>query len=171
MSYTYRMAVDKAYARTYVKRVTRSRSPYLHIVAIAMTLAGLLGPSAFFAIEDSAFLPIFLRSMAYTFLPVGLVVAVLVTLLRARQIQRIVAAARGGASVTLSEEGISTAMEDSQSRAEWSAYDHALRYGDGLMLMRMKNLPMLWLPDSSLVNGSPEEVASFVAKSLRLNVV
>ena len=62
-------------------------------------------------------------------------------------------------------------MEDSQSHAEWSAYDHALRYVDGLMLMRMKNLPMLWLPDSSLVNGSPEEVASFVAKRLRLNVV
>ena len=165
------MAVDKPYARTFVKRFTQARSPYLRIGAIAIALLGLIVPSVFFAIEDPAFLLTFLRSMAYALLPFWLVVAALVTLLRARQIQRIVSAAKGGASVTLSEVGISTSTDNSESHAEWSAYDHALRYDDGVMLMRMKNLPMLWLPDSSLVDGSPEEVTSFVAKRLRLNVV
>jgi len=105
-------------------------------------------------------------------LPAGMLLAVLVPLLRARQVKRIVAAMRGGASVTLSEEGISTTSASRQSRADWSAYDHVLRYDDGLMLMHMKNLPILWLPDCSLVDASPGDVTSLITRKLPLkNVV
>ena len=171
MSCTYRMVVDEAYARTFLKRFTQSRSPYLRIGAIAFGLLSLLGTWLFFAIEDPAGLPIISRTIAYTLLPMVVVVAVIVPLIRARQIKRIVAAAKGGASVTLSENGISTIMESSQTHAQWSAYDHALRYKDGLMLMHMKKLPILWLPDSSLIDASPEEVRSLVTKMLPSRVV
>jgi hypothetical protein len=165
------MVVNEAYARTFLKRFTQSRSPYLNIGATAFGLLSLIGTWLFFAIEDPATIPMISRTMAYTVLPMAVILAALVPLIRARQIKRIVAAAKGGASVTLSEDGISTIMESSQSHEQWSAYDHALRYKDGVMLMHMKKLPSLWLPDSSLIDASPEEVTSLVTKMLPLRVV
>jgi hypothetical protein len=169
MSFMYSMAVDDAYARTFLKRFTQSRFRYHRLVFIAVSLLSLLGSLAFFAVVDPGLLPSLLRTMAVMLLPAVMILAILAPLLRARQVKRIVAAASGGASVTLSDEGISTTSASSQSRTQWSAYDHALRYDDGLMLMRMKNLPILWLPDRSLVDASPDEVTSFVAKILPLS--
>ena len=172
MSFTYSMSVDEAYARTFLKRFRQSRFRYLHTVTIVVCLLSLIGPLTFFALKDPATFHSLLRRMAIMMLPAGMLLAVLVPLLRARQVKRIVAAMRGGASVTLSEEGISTTSASRQSRADWSAYDHVLRYDDGLMLMHMKNLPILWLPDCSLVDASPEDVTSLITRKLPLkNVV
>jgi hypothetical protein len=171
MSFTYRMEIDEAYARTFLKRFTQLRFRHIRIVAIAICLFSLGGSLAFFALQDPAVLPMLLRTMAFTLLPAVLILALLVPLLRSRQVKRIVAAAKGGVSVTLSEVGISSTSANSESRTDWSAYDHVLRYDDGLMFMRMKNLPTLWLPDHSLVDASPEAVTSFVGKRLPLKHV
>lgn len=164
MSFTYRIAVDEAYARTFLKRSAHARSPYLHIGAIAFSLLALVGSVVYIGVQEPAAVPDVLRAMAYIIVPWCILLLVALPLIRARQVKRIVIAAKGGASVSLSEEGIETASQNSESRSAWSAYNHALRYHDGLMLLHMRRLPGLWLPDSSLANASPEEVTSFVAK-------
>ena len=170
MSFTYSVEVDEAYARTLLKRLTQ-RFRNIRNVAIALGFVSLGGALTFFAFQDPAVLQMLLRTMSVTLLPAGLMLAVLAPLLRSRQVKRMVAAAKGGMSVTLSEVGISSTSAHSASRMDWSAFEHVLRYDDGLMFMRIKNLPMLWLPDRSLVDASPEEVTSFVGKMLPLKHV
>jgi hypothetical protein len=70
----------------------------------------------------------------------------------------------------LSEEGISIEGPLAQSKEAWSLYPRALRFSDGILLMRSER-SRLWLPDSALHGASPKEVTDLVQSKTRLRHV
>ena len=71
---------------------------------------------------------------------------------------------------TLSEEGVSASDAMAQSKIAWGAYPCAVRFCDGLMLLRTR-LHRVWLPDSALHGATPDEVTKLVESKVRLQHV
>jgi hypothetical protein len=66
------------------------------------------------------------------------------------------------ATVTMSEAGLDASGPHVQGKWDWAAYPSAVRYPDGIMLLRRGVIR--WLPDSALLVGTPEE-ATALARS------
>ena len=63
-------------------------------------------------------------------------------------------------TITISVEGLTTFNSRVQSKIEWSAYPRSVRYPDGILLLRARAIR--WLPDSALLDSSPELATSLV---------
>ncbi len=66
------------------------------------------------------------------------------------------------ATVTMSEAGIIGRGAQSKGEWNWAAYPSAVRYPDGIMLLRRGVIR--WLPDSAIVAGTPTD-ATALARS------
>ena len=68
--------------------------------------------------------------------------------------------------VTVADTGISASGTHTTGKWEWPAYPEAVRFSDGLLLMRRGVIR--WLPDSGLVQGSPAEATKIVSAKCKL---
>ena len=71
--------------------------------------------------------------------------------------------------VTVADSGISAKGVHTSGTWQWSAYPQAVRFADGLLLLRRGVIR--WLPDSGLVQGNPAEVTEMVAAKSKLRHV
>jgi hypothetical protein len=101
-------------------------------------------------------------------IPVGIVIAVgSFYLTKALILARL--RSRGKSSegtVTLSEEGVTGRGQHGQSLQYWASYPRAVRFFDGILLLR--GGVIRWLPDSALQKGSAEEATALVAAKTQL---
>lgn len=58
----------------------------------------------------------------------------------------------------MSEAGLGASGPHVQGKWDWAAYPSAVRYPDGIMLIRRGVIR--WLPDSALLVGTPEEATA-----------
>jgi len=73
------------------------------------------------------------------------------------------------ASITMSETGLSASGPDIQGKWAWAAYPNAVRYADGIMLLRRGVIR--WLPDSALLVGTPEDATAIARSSSSLREI
>lgn len=65
------------------------------------------------------------------------------------------------ATVILSDEGIAASGLHTQGKWGWTSYPRAVRFGDGLLLLRPGVIR--WLPDAALQSGTAEEATALVS--------
>jgi hypothetical protein len=73
-----------------------------------------------------------------------------------------------GSMVTMSldEQGATLVTNVSTASLKWAAFSRAILYGDGVLL-KLQTRAYVWLPDSSLVEGSPKQVRELIAEFIR----
>jgi hypothetical protein len=72
-------------------------------------------------------------------------------------------------TVTLSEGGIHGAGPTATTELDWQAYSRAVRYADGIMLIRKGSIR--WLPDAALQDPVPDVAIKLVSSKLPLRFV
>ena len=71
--------------------------------------------------------------------------------------------------VTVADSGISAKGAHTSGTWEWAAYPQAIRFADGLLLLRRGVIR--WLPDSGLIQSNPAAVTELVAAKSNLRRV
>jgi len=72
-------------------------------------------------------------------------------------------------SFVLSEQGIHMAGPLGEGTVKWPVYPRAVRYDDGIMLLRPRVI--CWLPDKALQGSTPEEATHLVQANTALRHV
>jgi hypothetical protein len=73
------------------------------------------------------------------------------------------------ATVTVSEDGISATGLHIQGKWAWPAYPRAVRYSDGILLLRAGVIR--WLPDASIQVGSAESATALIGSKSALRSI
>lgn len=73
------------------------------------------------------------------------------------------------ADLFLSTAGVTISQKSLNGTYPWTTYARAVRYGDGIMLL--KNGAIRWLPDSALVSGTIEDAMRLVSAHLTVRNV
>ena len=73
-----------------------------------------------------------------------------------------------GSTVTFSvdEQGVTTVGPNSNSHMQWSGLPSAIFYPQGVLL-KLQSRFYMWLPDKSLVEGSPADARALVRQSVK----
>jgi hypothetical protein len=155
MDITYKFRADAVYYRTLIDRYYQQRPfPFgltTQFGILALIIAG-------------AFLSAVVAPMEFK-VGIALILAVLVlfggvALRKWGLYQRLKRRADFGreATVTLSAAGLAASGVHSQGSWNWAAFPRAVRYRDGIMLLRRGVIR--WLPDSALVVGTPADATA-----------
>ena len=159
MEVTYNFSIDETYYRTLIDRYYRQR-PFVFRLPIQFGILAVAGAAAFgfLIIAPLATRVVFALVIAASIFFGG------VAITRWGIFQRFRYRADYGsmASVTMSEAGLSASGRHVQGKWDWAAYPSAVRYPDGIMLLRRGVIR--WLPDSAIVVGKPED-ATALARS------
>ncbi|SRR6266404_1726141 len=159
MEVTYNFSINEIYYRTLIDRYYRQR-PFIFRLPIQFGILAVAGATAFglLIIAPLATRVVFALVIAASIFFGG----VAVTKWGIFQRFRYRADFGAMASVTMSEAGLSASGPHVQGKWNWAAYPSAVRYPDGIMLLRRGVIR--WLPDSALLVGTPED-ATALARS------
>lgn len=159
MDVTYNFTLDAPYYRTLIDRYYQQRPFPLRL-------------KTQFGVLALIFAGIFLSAVTATLrfkVGIALIIAALVffggvALTKWGVYQRLSHRADFGteAKVTMSEVGLIGSGAHAEGKWSWAAYPRAVRYSDGIMLLRRGVIR--WLPDSALVAGTPSD-ATALARS------
>jgi hypothetical protein len=159
MQVTYKFSVDAAYYRTLIERYYRQR-PLLFHLRVQFGILALIVSGVFVVGIDS---PLEIKG------PVALVLGALaffggIAATRWGIFQRFRYRADFGTdvTVTMSADGLVGSGRHVEGKWAWAAYPRAVRYPDGIMLLRAGVIR--WLPDSALTVGNPVD-ATTLARS------
>jgi hypothetical protein len=75
----------------------------------------------------------------------------------------------GEAVVTISKNGIGSSGRHAQGKWGWQAYPRAVRYPDGILLLRRGVIR--WLPDAALQKGNPADATALVKSKTALREI
>ena len=163
MNITYRFRVDESYYRNLIDRFYRQgsviRRPSVQFGILAFIVAALLVGQA--SVPTAGVL--LGATVAAALMFVGGVSLTTLGILR-----RFRRKADFGteATVTLSEEGIAAHGEHVQGKWDWAAYHHAVRFSDGILLLRPGVIR--WLPDAGISTGTATEATALVATKFKV---
>ena len=159
MNITYKLKPDSNYFRTVVDRYYQQKPLILHLHVQFGLLAAL--PLLVLAYG------LITRALWASGAVVGTIIFVAVCarsvyLTKALILKRLLKSKDFGldTTITISVEGLTTSNSRVQSKIEWSAYPRSVRYSDGILLLRARAIR--WLPDSALLDSSPELATSLV---------
>jgi len=167
MKYTYRLTLDEPYFRTLIARYYQQRPlllrpPVQFVVAGLVLFVGLeLGPFRFSSLEGSiAMLVLYVLAAAF-----GLYV------IRVNVYQKFrYSSYFGKDSVsTILEDGLETSGWRDGKFTEWTMFKTAVRYSDGIMLIRKGVI--WWLPNAGLQDATPSDVVRFLSSKLSIRNV
>ena len=166
MQVTYKFSVDAAYYRTLIERYYRQRPLLLHLrvqfglLALIITAAFVLGLDS----PPEAKWFIGLAAGALTFFG-G------VTATKWGIFQRFRYRGDFGTEVTItmSGDGLIASGHHVQGKWAWAAYPRAVRYSDGIMLLRAGVIR--WLPDSAVTLGRPDDATALARSNSALRVL
>jgi hypothetical protein len=158
MTYTYGLVLDKPYFRTMIARYYQQR-PLLLRPAWQFALAGAV------LIVALPFVPFegdrvgFFLGMAFLY---GLFAVAGLAVIRVFVFQKFKYTSYFGkdSSCALRDEGLRVSGPSREHLTEWSNFRSAVRYPDGIMLLRRGVI--WWLPDAALQGASPEDVSRFL---------
>lgn len=68
--------------------------------------------------------------------------------------------------MTLSEEGVTGHGKHGESIQYWTTYPRAVRFSDGILLLRRGVIR--WLPDSAISEGSGKEATKLIASKIAI---
>jgi cation transport ATPase len=155
MDVTYKFRADAAYYRTLIDRYYQQR-PFLLSLMAQFGLLALIIAGAFLS---TAVAPIGLK------VGIALIIAALiffggVAFTKWGVYQRLKHRADFGmeATVTMSAGGLVASGPRFEGKWNWAAYPRAVRYSDGILLLRRGVIR--WLPDSALVVGTPTDATA-----------
>ena len=164
MQTEYRLVFDSTYCRQMIGRYYRQRPFIVRPLAqfIVLAVLSLLAWLAVLGPHGSWAMPVIL---ALCLCVAGPVLVKMGVLLRMRSRANFGTAFE----VTVSDSGISASGAQTSGRWEWPAYPEAVRFPDGLLLLRRGVIR--WLPDSGVVQGSPAEATEIVSAKCKLRHV
>ncbi len=165
--YTYSLTLDESYFRALIARYYQQRSflfkpEWQAAIAGAVLLAALL----FVPVDGNRATFVFLMALLYAVAALGGVAAIRVLVY---QKFRYTSYFGRDSTTTLTDEGVKVGMSSGSSLTAWSKYHSAVRYPDGIMLLRRGVI--WWLPDRSLAAGTAQDVVQFVSKRTRMRNV
>ena len=162
MSVSYHIKGDAGYFRAVRERYYQQR-PFLLRLTSQFSIVGLclVVPWIYAWASDAEW-----KDGASVGIPAGILVAVgfyyLTNVLILAKLQG------GGKStegtVTLSEEGVSGRGQHGQSLQYWTYYPRAVRFSDGILLLRPG--VVRWLPDSAIKEGTADDATTLVASNI-----
>lgn len=163
----YRWRYDTRYYRAVIDRYDRQRPWVLHLsVQFAVLWLLLLGISA--AVNRG----INIRTMIWWVLGgcVGIPLAISITKHGIMRKYRLRKSFGSEACYSMTQEGVAIHEASLNGSYPWSVYSRAIRFPDGLMLLRSGGIR--WLPDESLSDGTASAATALVESHLpmrRLN--
>ena len=168
MIQTYRIVCNPQYCRVLLDRFNRQRS----IWARPLFQCVLMPLLPFLAWSDAKRTASDLRAafgwMTLLFIGIAVLVYVLAPSIILKRLNRRDLAGKE-IGYSLSVEGVSVVGPSAQGRMDWSVYPHAVRFSDGIMLLRRGVI--CWLPDIALQSGSPAEATELVSAHTHLRHV
>lgn len=166
MDITYKLRVDAPYFRVLIDRYYRQRPV-------------LLRPPARFALLAAVAIGLFLCNtsiplkVALAISPVIAVALVVggVVLTKQSLLRRFKRRADFGTevTVTLLNDGLAASSQDQQGKWRWASYPRAVRYRDGILLLRAGVIR--WLPDLAISAGTAEAATALVSSKTTLRRV
>ncbi len=167
MTIDYRWRYDAGYYAAVVDRYYRQLPFVLHLPS-QFTLLWLLGVLLFSWVTGES-----IKEFAGWALLIGAVAIpslVVLTKLGIRLKYRLRARSGFGTetSYSMAETGV-TITGTGQGTFAWSVYSRAIRFSDGLLLMRKG--AVRWLPDTALESGSVVEATSLVSSRLPMRLI
>jgi hypothetical protein len=163
MKLMYRWRYDAAYYRTVIDRYHRQLPILLHLPT-QFTLLWLLMVGMSWRVMD-----IPLTDILRWALPVGAIAIPALVILTKKAIwlkYRVRPSFGSKACFTLSDGGGRIQQQSGESEFPWSIYARAVRFSDGILLLRRGAIR--WLPDHSLECGSIEDVLTLVQSKVPL---
>jgi len=159
MEVTYKFRVDAAYYRTLIDRYYQQR-PFPFRLPVQFGFLAFIVGGAFASVEDAPFG----FKVAIAVIVAALVFFGGVALTKWGIYQRFRHRADFGteATVTMSAVGLVASGLHVEGKWDWAAYPRAVRYSDGIMLLRRGVIR--WLPDAALLIGTAED-ATALARS------
>jgi hypothetical protein len=169
MNATYRFTPDVRYYYQSRRRFERQR-PFFSRQPVGSLLSVFPIVVVWFALWLAA--PELEAAVRYLFLYGFAIYAVALIAIQGLLYWRIKVNASKVAELTfaLSEEGISASHATAQSTIAWETWPRAVRFRDGMMLLRTR-FHRVWLPDSALQGATPDEVTQLVQSKVRLQHV
>jgi hypothetical protein len=159
MDVTYKIHINADYYRTLIDRYYEQR-PFVFRLPVQFGFLALVAASLFVsAMDGSVGIKV---AIALIFAALIFFGGVAVTKWGVYQRFRYRADFGTDATVTISEMGLVADGRHVQGKWDWAAYPSAVRYPDGIMLLRRGVIR--WLPDSAIVVGKPED-ATALARS------
>jgi hypothetical protein len=155
MDVTYKFRADAAYYRTLIDRYYQQRRFPFSLTAqfglLALIIAG--------AFLSTVAAPIGFK-VGFALIIAALVFFGGIALTKWSVYRRLKHRADFGAeaTVTMSAGGLAASGAHSEGKWNWAAYPRAVRYSDGIMLLRRGVIR--WLPDSALVVGTPADASA-----------
>ena len=166
MVIVYRWRYDAAYYRTVTDRYYRQLPFVLHLPT-QFTLLWLLMVAVCWCFMDFA-----LTELVMWALVIGAIAIPTFVFLTKKAIflkYRVRPSFASDACYTLSDGGGTIQQYVGETRFPWSTYARAVRFPDGILLMRKGAIR--WLPDCSLETGSVDEAMALVRSKLPLRVI
>jgi hypothetical protein len=166
MEIVYKFPADAVYYRTTMDRYYRQRPLPLRL-ASQYGILSLVAFSLFLAAQD-ALSPAVVLAAGITAIALTLG---MVALTKWGILQRFKGRAEFGteATVTVSENGLSATGLHIQGKWDWAAYPSAVRYSDGILLLRAGVIR--WLPDASIRVGSAESATALIGSKSELRSI
>ncbi|MEO7149565.1 MAG: hypothetical protein ABIY40_06495 [Rhodanobacteraceae bacterium] len=157
MSITYKLIIDSNYFRTVIARYHRQRPFVLWLPVQFEILAAPFAGALFWGTRGSWKENVSMLALAAA----GGIAGVFIT--KWAILKRMMGNARAGEVVTviMSQDRISATGEHVRGEWDWAAYPRAVRFRDGILLLRRGVIR--WLPDSTIQNGTPDEATDLVA--------
>jgi hypothetical protein len=157
MAVTYRIHVDATYYRTLIDRYYLQRPLLFRLPVQFGLLAIALGALFFFAIVAPVQAKLVGATVIGALLWIG---GVTVTKWGIFQRFRWRSDFGSEATISMTGDGLVGSGPNVQSKWDWAAYPRAVRFADGIMLLRPGVIR--WLPDAALVAGTSLEATELV---------
>jgi hypothetical protein len=152
MDVTYKIRINADYYRTLIDRYYEQR-PFVFRLPVQFGFLALVAASLFvLAMDTSLGIKVVIAVVFAALIFFG---GIAVTKWGIYQRFRYRADFGTDATVTISEMGLVADGRHVQGKWDWAAYPRAVRYPDGIMLLRRGVIR--WLPDSAIVVGKPED--------------
>ncbi len=166
MKVTYKFVVDAVYYRTLIERYYRQR-PLFFRLPVQFGLLALFTSGGFLVGIES---PLEIKGpVALAFGAMVFFGGVVVTRWGIFQRFRYRADFGADVTVTMSPDGLVATGRHVEGKWAWAAYPRAVRYSDGIMLLRSGVIR--WLPDSALMLGSASEATTLVRSNSDLREI
>ena len=166
MTIGYRWRYDATYYKTVIDRYYRQLPFVLHLPT-QFTLLWLLMVGVGWGVTDMALTEFLLWALL-----IGAIAIPTLVFLTKRAIllkYRVRPSFDSEACYTLADSGGTIQQHSSETRFPWSTYVRAVRFPDGILLLRKGAIR--WLPDRSLETGSSDEAMALVRSKLPLRVI
>jgi hypothetical protein len=163
---TYKFSVDASYYRAVTDRYYRQR-PFLLRLPVQFGLLSLILTCLFLWTTNSS-----LRDAVIAAPVIVLLVLVGgVSLTKHGILWRFRNRADFGTevTVTLSDAGLAASGPNVKGRWEWAAYPSAVRYADGILLLRRGAIR--WLPDGAIQDATPAQATALVQSKTVLKLL